>query len=496
MTLLDRVRNVFTPTRQGESLDFQEWVNYFSFGNFSPRMSWAEEGSAERIEENFTGYVTGAYKANGIVFACMAARQMLFSEARFQFRQMRDGQPGDLFGSRELALVEEPWPGGTTSDLLTRVILYADLAGTAFIIRRHGQLIVPRPDWMHIILGSMTPTYSGATFNDLHATVAGYIYHPGGEYSGNEPIVLDKSEVAYFAPLPDPLARWRGMSWLTPIVREIMGDSASALHKIKFLEKGATPNMIVTMDPTIDPDKGMKLIKAFREQHEGAANAYKTLFLGGGMQKAEVVGANLGQMDFRNVQAAGETRVAAASGIHPVLIGISEALAGSSLNQGNFSAARRLTADRTLRPLWRNMAGSLAHLINVPPASELWYDDRHIPFLMSDVQDQVSILQVQMRAIVQAVRDGFNPDDVIEAVVSGDLKRLKGAHTGLLSVQLQPPMDEDELPAALPARYVQIPSRASGEVRCGGCDALLAELASAPYRFTCRRCKNVAEAAA
>jgi hypothetical protein len=77
----------------------------------------------EPIEANFQGYVQGAYKSNGVVFACMAARQLLFSEARFQFRQLRGGRPGDLFGSPELAILETPWTNGTTGDLLTRMIL-------------------------------------------------------------------------------------------------------------------------------------------------------------------------------------------------------------------------------------------------------------------------------------------------------------------------------------------------------------------------------------
>ena len=53
----------------------------------------------ERIENDFEGYVEGAYKADGIVFACILARQLAFSEARFQWRQLRSGRPGDLFGN-------------------------------------------------------------------------------------------------------------------------------------------------------------------------------------------------------------------------------------------------------------------------------------------------------------------------------------------------------------------------------------------------------------
>jgi hypothetical protein len=53
----------------------------------------------EEIGADFRGYVDGIYKNNGVVFACMAARSLLFSEARFQWRQLRSGTPGDLFGT-------------------------------------------------------------------------------------------------------------------------------------------------------------------------------------------------------------------------------------------------------------------------------------------------------------------------------------------------------------------------------------------------------------
>jgi hypothetical protein len=45
---------------------------------------------------------------------------------------------------------------------------------------------------------------------------------------------------------------------------------------------------------------------------------------------------------------------------------------------------------------------------------------------------------------------GFNPDDAVDAVTAGDLSRLRGKHTGLVSVQLQEPGAQDQ-PAAPPA---------------------------------------------
>jgi hypothetical protein len=37
--------------------------------------------------------------------------------------------------------------------------------------------------------------------------------------------------VAHFAPIIDPLADFRGMSWLTPILREIQADQAMTRHQ-------------------------------------------------------------------------------------------------------------------------------------------------------------------------------------------------------------------------------------------------------------------------
>jgi hypothetical protein len=35
------------------------------------------------------------------------------------------------------------------------------------------------------------------------------------------------------------------MSWLTPIVREIMGDNAATTHKLKFFENAGDSPMVV-----------------------------------------------------------------------------------------------------------------------------------------------------------------------------------------------------------------------------------------------------------
>jgi hypothetical protein len=193
----------------------------------------------EEIGSDFRGYVDGVYKRNGVVFACVTARMLIFSEARFQWRQRVNGVPGNLFGTNELARLERPWPNATTGDLLARMLLDVDLCGNAYVARRGGGLRLMRPDWVTIILGSRTRLDRRLTADDLDADVIGYAYHPGGVQAGADPEILLADDVAHFAPLPDPAARFRGMSWITPVVREIQGDSAATSHKLSFFTNAA-----------------------------------------------------------------------------------------------------------------------------------------------------------------------------------------------------------------------------------------------------------------
>jgi phage portal protein BeeE len=418
--------------------------------------------SREDIGNNFEGYVRDAYASNGVVFACMLARQMLFSETRFAWMPRRNGRPGPLFSNTELALLERPWPNGTTGELLTRVIQDADLAGNFFATTADdngklgkaatgpGRRIVRmRPDWVSIVLGSR----SGNLY-DLDTKPIAYRYKPpmyGGEGSREE--LLLPEEVVHFSPLPDPVARFRGMSWLTPVLREIKADKAASRHKLKFFEQGATISTIVSLDKEVGPEAFEAFVAKMRQQTEGVDMAYKTLYLGGGAD-VTLNGANMKQMDFKSTQGAGETRIASAAGMHPVIVGLSEGLQGSSLNAGNFEAAIRLTADKTLRPLWRGVSAAFETLLTRPGQdSQLWYDDRDIAFLRDDSTDVAAIQANQAATANSLTTAGYTPESVIDYLETGDLRALK--HSGLYSVQLQAtghvtPPDPAGLPAPAP----------------------------------------------
>lgn len=467
---------LLTRPARPQAFGFNEWLGMWSLDNLGsfviPSLA---SPTTELPDTRFSTMVSSLYARNGVIYAIEALRLGVFAEARPQWRQLRNGRPGDLFGTPELRILEEPWPGGTTADLMARSQLSADLAGAAFIVRRPTKLEVLRPDWMSIAMGVLGDPDSTAWA--LDAEILAFAYQPGGPGS-SEPIeYLDPADVAHYTgTTPDPLSpSKRGVPWVYPILRDLLADVAATRYKQSFFDNGATPSMVIKMDKSIVPEKWREWVRMFKEKHEGAANAFKTLYLGAGAD-VTVVGSTFEQIDFRNLGAGSELRLCAAGEVPPVLVGLSGG-SGSSGGMGpttDYPAARRRFADATIRPKWRNFFGSLQTIVPPPPGAQLWYDDSDVAFLREDLKDAANIHQIQVSAITQLIREGFEADDAVTAVTSGDLTRLKGRHTGLISVQLQPPgtrldggpagASTDPEPKVTKAATPQIPASTSGAV--------------------------------
>lgn len=382
----------------------------------------------EDIENSFVGYVYSAYKANGPVFATILARTLLFTEARFQWQRIEKGRPGALFGNQDLALLEHPWPNGTTGEMLARLEQDVSLAGNAFLTNREGhRLRRLRPDWVSIIL-------TGDPLLVAEPDVAGYMYVPGGMGTENAEFYLP-DEIAHWSPIPDPIAQYRGMSWLRPVLEEITADGYATRHKSKFFENGATLNAVISLKESVTLDQYKAFVSMAAESNSGVENAYRNLVLGGGAD-AKVVSADLRQLDFRATQGAGETRITAAGGVPAVIVGLSEGLQAATYS--NYSQARRKFGDHWARPQWRSVSAALEPLLPSPGGSaRLWYDDRDIAFLREDAQDAANIQQTKASTMRQLIDAGFEPKSVIASVEADDRSLL--LHTGLFSVQLQPP---------------------------------------------------------
>lgn len=377
----------------------------------------------------FVAYVQGIHERNGVVAAAVSARSMLMSQLRFTWRSEADLR---TFGNQSLSLLEQPAEGLTRSRMLTVAEQHVSYAGNAYFWREpeSGELHLLNPDKVSVILGSDAPASDPQAAADAH--VIGYSYNPG---RGADPVFLPLMDVAQWAPEPDPVCWWRGSSWVTSVVREIVADGQATDHLQKFFANSATPQMVFTLDKGLQPDAVQRFAQLINEQTEGTANAYRSLFLGGGAD-VTVVGSQLAQLDMKGVQGGIESRVAARSRVPATVLGIREGMAGSALNAGNYSAARRMWADGWFSPVADTLAETLEHLLPLPgPGVRLAPDTTRVLFLQEDRKDEADIQQAKSQAIRNLVDAGYTPDSVADAVHTNDFRKL--AHSGLYSVQLQ-----------------------------------------------------------
>jgi hypothetical protein len=417
----------------------------------------------ETLDYSFVAYCEQLYKKNGVVFSAIDRRQQVFSQARFQWQRWRLGRPQDMFGTSELGLLERPWPNGTTGELLARLEVDGSCAGNSYwtTVDNDGhygkaargptrRMARMRPDWVTLIIGGPSDDPYA-----LDARILAYSFLPrpdsgwGSTRVVREPLILMPEEVCHYSPKPDPTARFLGMSWLTPIITDVLADEAAATHKMRFFQKGASPSLMVRFDKEVPPKDLDLYKKKFDDMHGGAENAYGTLFMGGGADVTPLT-VDLRALDYKATTGSGETRMAVASGVPAVILGISEGLAGSSLNEGNFRAAKRLFVDGTIQDLWKKVAPSLEVLLT-PPAdgSELATDGRDIPFLREDSDQQAAIRSQDAATIVALGNGGWEAESIKAFMATSDVSRL--VHSGMLSVQLQPPGAAHAGPPALPA---------------------------------------------
>lgn len=395
----------------------------------------------EHISPGFLSFVQEVYQSSPIVFACVWNRMALFREGRFQWRERRNGRPGNIFGNTDLQLLEKPWPRGSTGDLLALAEVTVSCAGNFLAAKRDGRLRVMRPDWTRVLLGSEQD--ENVTYENLDADVLAYLYYEGGML-GQDPIILDPAQVIHYAPIKHPVAWWMGMSWMTPVIQEISADKGMTGHRKKFLEAGATPNYAVKINVE-DLDLFTQWVDKYEEERDSkGGNPYRTLFLGA-VADVVPIGTNFRDLDFNTTQSGGEVRIAAAAGVHPTVAAFWAGLQGSALNAGNFEAAYRQFGNGTIRPLWDAMAEACQQVLPVPVRSdaavELWVDDRDVPAMAEDSKKAAEVSELRANMISTFVTAGFTPESSVEAVMTDDLTRL--VHSGRYSVQLLPPDSEE-----------------------------------------------------
>jgi phage portal protein BeeE len=282
-----------------------------------------------------------------------------------------------------------------------------------------GRLVRLRPDWVTIV-SELVQVPGGGSYRRK----IGYWHEPPRGVTGQgAPFEALAADVAHWHPISDPQADFRGMSWLTPVMRDIQGDDAMTRYKIRYLQNNATPNIIIKYAQKLQPATVDAIRDRMTARYGGPDNAGKTLVLDQGADLT-LAGNSLTQMDFSNVSVDGVQRILAPSGVPGLLIGL-ESIKGAGKS---YEEVIRRFADLTLRPLWRSMCAVLEQLVpDVPAGSRLWYDTGAIAALQEGEQVRAQVSLIRAQALLALRQAGYDQVSAVGAVESGDMTQLKVA---------------------------------------------------------------------
>src|SRR6266568_4520765 len=165
----------------------------------------------------------------GTPLAITLVRQMLLSEATFKLQNKVTKQ---LYGTQDLRILEESWPNGTSGDLLSLMELGASSAGNAFIAAVEDDELLWLPPKEVTIVSEMVTSSRGVRYR----RPLGYDWDPKltaapGENRDRQAQFFTVDEVAHWAPIKDSAANFRGMCWLTPVIREVAADQGLTQYK-------------------------------------------------------------------------------------------------------------------------------------------------------------------------------------------------------------------------------------------------------------------------
>jgi phage portal protein BeeE len=401
-------------------------------GAASGAAQWSTTYGSPNLEATpaqFADWAKRVFDGNGVVFAAEIIRMAFLSEASFQFQANDDNH---LFGNPSLGILERPWPNGTSGELIGRMEQHAGVLGNAYTwqVPDEDRLVQLRPDWTTIVSELVHPPGGGEYRRKI-----GYFVQDPAKVPQDDGFFYPAEQVAHWAPIPDPYATFRGMSWLTSVVRDIAGDDGLTTYKVKYLENSASPNMLIKYASKLQPGTIDSVRERMQARYGGVDNAFKTLVLDQGAD-VTVIGNSLQQMDFANVGAAGAERILAASGVPGVLVGV-EPLRGAG--RGYQESMQRF-ANLWARPAWRSLCGCLEQIC--PPPGEgarLWFDTADIAALQDGELERGQAALVNAQALLTLSQAGYDRMSAVKAVMAADWSQLK----------------ESAVPAVLPAGNVQ-----------------------------------------
>ena len=360
---------VHSPARaEGKTLDVRASAGFWDVleGALSrvPRSAdlFSAKGDAQ-YEQDYAGHA--------LVYACVRKIALSAAEPVLRVRRREGGVARVVEPHPALDLLDAPNPFCTGHDLTHAVVSRLLLTGKAYVWKWRGG---------NGAVGELWPVPSSwvrPNYGEGNRLIESYSVAQGRGRS----LTVPAGDMVHLRFI-DPATLTEGIGPLQAAQHDHQLDVERQTYLVEFLRNAPIPGMKLRVKGNLTQRQRDDLRAALADK-SGRGKRGSPLVLEGDAD-AEMIGA-AGDMDWPGLTALSESRICAAFGVPPILVGARVGLDRSTF--ANYEEARRSFYAETLRPLWRMMESALtAGLLRAEghAEEELFYDLDGVQELQED----------------------------------------------------------------------------------------------------------------
>ena len=324
------------------------------------------QGTALWSQSNFRSIVVEGYRKNEIVYSAIRRKAQSLAEAPARVRH----PDGTAWPDHPVAaLLKRPHPKMSGDRLLELTVHHLDLAGEAYwakIRSAVGKVVgfwPLRPDRVEVV-------------PDPVEYIRGYLY----TIEGRQVPILAEDVVRFI--YPDPLDDYRGLSPLAAAARRIDIDNEGADFLKITLQRQGVPGYAIK-GKSAPPERAdrTRLAQIWHERF-GGGNKGDPIFLGN-TEDIVKLSMNLDELAFSEITSLSETRICAAIGVPPALLGLKTGIESSNLSGDSLPAARQSFYQDTISPLQNFLDDVITHSLALDFGDdfEVYFDTSNVSAL-------------------------------------------------------------------------------------------------------------------
>jgi HK97 family phage portal protein len=285
-------------------------------------------------DASYASSASAGYGRNELVYACIRMRAENLPQSVLRVypgaAPAMHGEP--LEDHRLRRLIAQPNPVTNEFEFFELSVTYLDIAGNCYWLIQRGRDGLPaelwplRPDLLRVF-----PTADPRVWD------YGYVLDPSASVRNQQTdiIPIRRGDIMHVK-MPNPLDAYFGQPPLRPAARAVSLDNAATDFVDTLLRNYAVPGVVITTAQEVTAAIADRLKWQWKKAFSGSRRGEPAVLQTG--MTVQPLGMNLRDLEFPDLRAYSESRICAALGVPPVLVGAKVGLDRSTFT--NYQQAR------------------------------------------------------------------------------------------------------------------------------------------------------------